>query len=121
MPDHDKSLFDRAKDALGMGGVDGAAQAAGSQGASGGTGASGAMGGAGAAGPVGAEPATGTDDRAGAAPADAVRTEYEMGQEFDPAHEREAKSGLFAEQSGEAEHDTWRRDEQGHDAEEPRR
>ncbi len=130
MTDDDKSLFDRAKDALGMGddredpeehqddddnlehrdtggfGVDGATQAAGSSGAAGGMGASGAMGGAGAGSPADATPDPSremTEPTAG----NRERTEYEMGHEFDPDHEKVAESGLFAERAGEAEVDTW--------------
>lgn len=134
MNDHDKSLIDQVKDALGMGdrddrddhatndqhtaaeeepqrlgdnlGVDGATQA-GSEGISGGMGASGAMGGAGAGGPVGATPDPSEQLRE---PVDGnrVRTEYEMGHEFDPEHEKVAESGLFAERRGDAVVDTWR-------------
>lgn len=133
MTDHDKSLIDHVKDALGMGnggadgtdahhghtetdagpqrfggnlGVDGATQATGSEGISGGMGASGAMGGAGAGGPVGATP---DPSEQITAPSDGnlVRTEYEMGHEFDPEHERLAESGLFAERRGDAVVDTW--------------
>ena len=139
MSDHDRSLIDRVKDALGMGdhddqdhdhdhddqhatadedpqrlgdnlGVDGATQATGSEAISGGLGASGAMGGAGAGGPVGATP---DPSEAIAEPADGnrVRTEYEMGHEFDPDLEKVAESGLVAERRGEAVVDTWREDE----------
>lgn len=140
MADHGRSLFDRVKDALGMGGdrehdhdhkhehqtddddaphraddgglgVDGATQATGSEGITGGTGASGAMGGAGAGGPVGATPDPSTQGLVEAAPGDQVRTEYEMGHEFDPEHEKKAESGLFAERAGEADVDTWRQDD----------
>lgn len=131
MTDHDKSLFDRAKDALGMGddrerqtdddrarhpddggglGVDGATQATGSEGTSGSLGASGAMGGAGAGGPVGATPDP-SDDLAAPASGDRVRTEYEMGNELDPEHEKVAESGVVAERADEAEVDTWRNDD----------
>lgn len=135
MADHDKSLFDRAKDALGMGddreqhddhqtdvhddphrntdagfGVDGAAQAAGSSGAAGGSGASGAMGGAGAASPADATPDP-SEDLIVPAPGDRVRTEYEMGHEFDPEHEKVAESGVLAERAGDAEVDTWRHED----------
>jgi hypothetical protein len=146
----DRSLWDRAKDALGMGGdrehhdddpadhqhadvqpddheprrddgelgVDGATQGAASSGAAGGMGASGGMGGAGAAGPVGVTPDPSKDVMTPAS-GDQVRTEYEMGHEFDPEHEKLAESGLFAERAGEAEVDTWRRteDEEGRPAE----
>ena len=135
MSDHDKSLIDHVKDALGMGddhdthdhddhtdagrephrlgdevGVDGATQATGSEGISGGMGAAGAMGGAGAGGPVGATPDPSEEITA---PADGnrVRTEYEMGHEFDPEHEQVAESGLFAERRGDAVVDTWREDD----------
>ena len=94
-----------------IGGVSGATQASGTIGASGGMGASGAMGGAGAGGPVGAEPATHIDDPTQPAPGRAERTEYEMGHELDPAHEQVAESGVMAERSGTAVHDTWRDDE----------
>lgn len=134
MTDHDKGLFDRAKDALGMGdnredsdehrtddddlqerdtggfGVDGATQAAGSSGAAGGMGASGGMGGAGAGASADATPEPseeGLEPMAG----NRERTEYEMGNEFDPEHEQVAESGLFAERAGEAEVDTWGSDD----------
>ena len=94
-----------------LGGVSGATQAAGSIGAGGGMGASGAMGGAGAGGPIGAEPATGIGDPNEPAPGRAVRTEYEMGHELDPAHEAVAESGVIAEREGTAVHDTWRDNE----------
>jgi hypothetical protein len=138
MSDHDKSLIDHVKDALGMGGprddhdhethdhhadadeephrlgdevgVDGATQATGSEAISGGMGASAAMGGAGAGGPLGATP---DPSRAITEPADGnrVRTEYEMGHELDPEHEQVAESGVTAERGGEAVVDTWREDE----------
>lgn len=122
----ERSLWDRAKDALGMGGdhehgdhqhgefqpddheprrddgelgVDGATQGAASSGAGGGMGASGAMGGAGAAGPVGATPDPSKDVMTPAS-GDQVRTEYEMGHEFDPEHETVAESGLRAGEAG---------------------
>lgn len=133
MTDHDKSLIDHVKDALGMGddhdthdhhtdageeprrlgdemGVDGAAQA-GSEGISGGMGASGAMGGAGAGGPVGATPDP-SEEIVVPADGNRVRTEYEMGHEFDPQHEQVAESGLFAERRGDAVVDTWRENDQ---------
>jgi hypothetical protein len=128
MTDHDESLIDKIKNALGMGddsrderhaddrrvesgvpadqptadrndswGVDGATQATGREGIAGGTGATGALGGAGASGPVGAEPEPSRDVDPGDADrvdAGAVRTEYEMGHEFDPAHETRAESGV---------------------------
>jgi hypothetical protein len=134
VPDDDRSLWDRAKDALGLGGahehaghkhdgpdvprrddgelgVDGATQGAASSGAGGGLGATGAMGGAGAAGPVGVTPDPSKDV---SEPADGnrVRTEYEMGHDFDPEHEKVAESGLFAERAGEAKVDTWRTDDE---------
>jgi hypothetical protein len=79
-----------------IGQIDGAAHAAARQGTGGGTGASGAMGGAGAAGPVGIRPVNGQDTDATGTTADAgaVKTEYEMGNEFDPDHERVAESGF---------------------------
>lgn len=81
-----------------IGGIDGATQASGYEGATGGMGASGAMGGAGASGPVGAtEPFD--DPTAGAADPGAVRTEYEMGHEFDPDHETRAESGVLSQGS----------------------
>ena len=131
----DKSLFDRVKEALGMGadrghdhdhddqghdhhghehedristekaaddasphraeplgGVGGAPEAAGWSGASGG--ATGMMGGAGAGGPPGATDPTlqGGDVTTGADPG-AVKTEYEMGYETEPALEPIAESG----------------------------
>ena len=135
MTDHDKSLIAHVKDALGMGddhaddrpeghtsadeepqrlgdnlGVDGATQATGSEGISGGMGASGAMGGAGAAGPVGATPDP-SEQLGEPVDGNRVRTEYEMGHEFDPEHEKVAESGLFAERRGEAVVDTWREDD----------
>ena len=135
MSDHDKSLIDHVKDALGMGddrdardhdrhtaadedpqrlgdnlGVDGATQATGSEGISGGMGASGAMGGAGAAGPVGATPDP-SEQLGEPVDGNRVRTEYEMGHEFDPEHEKVAESGLFAERRGDAVVDTWREDD----------
>jgi hypothetical protein len=133
MTDHDESLIDKVKNALGMGddshderhaddrpaddrnvesgvpadqqtgdrndtwGVDGATQATGREGIAGGTGATAALGGAGASGPVGADPepslGEGADD-AERVDAGAVRTEYEMGHEFDPDHETRAESGV---------------------------
>ena len=146
MTDDDRSLLDRVKDALGMGkdrehhdehhhehgtddddaphraddgglGVDGATQATGSEGISGGTGASAAIGGAGAGGAVGATPDPSTEGLADAASGDNVRTEYEMGHEYDPSHETRAESGVLAERAGEAEVDTWRQDEKDRDAE----
>ena len=78
-----------------LGGVDGAPEASGWAGPSGGMGASGAMGGAGAGGPIGAtDPAlqSGDDATKGADPG-AVKTEYEMGHEVDPALEPLAESG----------------------------
>jgi hypothetical protein len=95
-----------------LGGIDGATQASGRVGAAGGTGASGAMGGAGAGGPIGDDPGTSIGDRGSTAPAGGVRTEYEMGREFDPDHERFAESGVMAERRGDADVDTWR--DQGH-------
>lgn len=94
MADDDRSLFDRAKDALGMGDKRD-------------------------------EPdeAIAPDADASALQTDVtldpkdhpmeqmddnrVRTEYEMGYEFDPEHEKVAESGLFAERAGTAEVDTW--------------
>jgi hypothetical protein len=78
-----------------LGGVSGAPEASGWAGPSGGMGASGAMGGAGASGPIGAtDPAleSGDDATKGADPG-AVKTEYEMGHEVDPALEPLAESG----------------------------
>lgn len=128
MTEHDRSMIDKVKDALGMGGddrdrsdadaarddevgeierpvddaspardepvggIDGATQASGYEGASGGGGASGAMGGAGAAGPVGTAP-SGDETTGGTADAGRVRTEYEMGNEFEPDHERRREGG----------------------------
>lgn len=144
MSDHDKSLMDRVKDALGMGddhdehdhddeshhghdhhqhragdgsgeepqrrgddlGVDGATQATGSEAISGGLGASGAMGGAGASGPDGATPDP-SEELSDPATGNRVRTEYEMGHELDPEHERVAESGVTAERRGDAVVDTW--------------
>lgn len=130
MTDHDKSLLERVKDALGMGShhddrpddadeqrghrieterppgdvgseandpigaVDGAPHASGWTGASGGTGASGAMGGAGAGGPTGETPISEEPDEGRTADPGRVKTEYEMGHEVDPEHERRAESGL---------------------------
>ena len=143
MSDHDKSLIDHVKDALGMGdghndrdtgdhdrhtdadeephrlgdevGLDGATQATGSEGISGGMGASGAMGGAGAGGPVGATPDP-SEEITEPADGNRVRTEYEMGHEFDPEHEQVAESGLFAERRGDAVVDTWREDDDRREA-----
>ena len=148
MSDDDKSLFDKVKDAFGMGGdddahddheghdhaahdhaaheheaadnpqvdkdtlgVDGATQGAASTGAGGGMGASGGLGGAGAG---AAADATPDPSKEWAAPADGsnVRTEYEMGNEFDPQHEKVAESGVLAEQADEAVVDTWRKDDE---------
>jgi hypothetical protein len=69
------------------------------------------MGGAGAAGPVGVTP---DPSRKVMEPAEGnrVRTEYEMGHEFDPEAEKVAESGVLAEQSGEAKVDTWHRDDE---------
>jgi hypothetical protein len=139
MSDHDKSLIDHVKDALGMGdgddhdhdhdhlgdhtdadeephrlgddvGIDGATQATGSEAISGGMGASGAMGGAGAGGPVGATPDP-SEELTEPADGNRVRTEYEMGHELDPAHEQVAESGVLAERRGEAVVDTWREED----------
>jgi len=132
MADDDRSLFDKVKDAFGMGGddhehdhaadedrpdhdnlgVDGATQGAGSTGAAGGMGASAGLGGAGAGGPAGATPDPSKDV---GEPSDGnqVRTEYEMGHELDPAHEQVAESGVLAEQSGDAVVDTWRGGDEG--------
>ena len=77
-----------------IGGVSGAPEASGWAGPSGGMGASGAMGGAGAGGAIGAaDPKLeGSDATSGADPG-AVKTEYEMGHEVDPALEPLAESG----------------------------
>jgi hypothetical protein len=91
-----------------LGGIDGAPQASGRVGATGGTGASAALGGAGAGGPIGDDPGTSIGDRGSGAPAGGVRTEYEMGNELDPEHERVAESGVMAERRGDAAVDTWR-------------
>lgn len=148
MSDQDKSLFDKVKDAFGMGnddshdhdhdghdhaahdhaadkheaheheaadnpridndnlGVDGATQAAASTGAGGGMGATAGLGGAGAGGAAGATPDP-SRDVMGPADGTNIRTEYEMGHEFDPEHEKVADSGVLAERAGEAEVDTW--------------
>lgn len=120
MTDHDQSPMDdeRAheadetpqtdKDNLG---VDGATQGAAASGAGGGMGAMAGLGGAGAGGPEGATPDPSRDVTA---PVDGtnVRTEYEMGHEYDPELEKVAESGLFAERAGEAVVDTWRSDEE---------
>lgn len=90
-----------------LGGIDGATQASGRVGATGGTGASGAMGGAGAGGPIGDDPGTSIGGTGAGAPVGGVRTEYEMGNELDPDHERVAESGVMAERSGTAVNDTW--------------
>ena len=90
-----------------IGGIDGATQASGRVGATGGTGATAAIGGAGAGGPVGDDPLTSTAATGGAVDEGAIRTEYEMGNEFDPDHERVAESGVMAERSGTAVNDTW--------------
>ncbi len=99
MADDDRSLFDRAKDALGMGDKRNdpdelpATEAV--------------------------EPPAGASVLQTDVTVDAkdrpmeqmddnrVRTEYEMGYEFDPEHEKVAESGLFAERAGTAEVDTW--------------
>jgi len=91
-------------------GVDGATQGAGATGAGGGMGATGALGGAGAGGPIGATPDP-SKDVMEPTEGNRVRTEYEMGHEFDPEHEKVAESGLFAERAGEAVVDTQREDE----------
>ena len=138
MAEDDRSLFDKVKDAFGMGeddahdhdheghdhaahdhtvtddhridsdnlGVDGATQGAGASGAGGGMGATAGLGGAGAGGPAGSTPDPSKD---WTAPADGtnVRTEYEMGHEFDPEAEKIAESGVLAEREGEAVVDTW--------------
>lgn len=115
-------MFDRIRDALGMGDdetnhetdaidmerpvddasphrtealghIDGASEIGAARGGlAGGMGATGGMGGAGALGADGS-----TTDAAGPGPtADPgqVKTEYEMGHEFDPEHERVAESGV---------------------------
>ncbi len=129
MSHHDDSLIEKIKDVLGggddeeeseggvdmerpaddasphanepIGQIDGAASVAAHQGAAGGMGASGAVGGAGAAGPTGVTGLETDDADAGATTADEgdVRTEYEMGNEFDPAHERVAESGVSRDPS----------------------
>lgn len=139
MNDHDRSLIDQVKDALGMGGrrgdddqhdhdhhadadeephrlgddvgVDGATQATGSEAMSGGMGASGAMGGAGGGGPIGATPDP-SEEISEPADGNRVRTEYEMGHELDPQHEQVAESGVTAERRGDAVVDTWREDDE---------
>jgi hypothetical protein len=140
----DRSLFDKVKDAFGMGGddhdhhhddehdhgvtkdhrldkgglgVDGATQGAGASGAGGGMGATAGLGGAGAGGPAGSTPDPSKD---WTAPADGtnVRTEYEMGHEFDPDAEKIAESGVMAERAGEAVVDTWRSSDSDSDPEE---
>jgi len=140
----DRSLFDKVKDAFGMGGedhdhhhddesdhgvtddhrldtdnlgVDGATQGAGASGAGGGMGATAGLGGAGAGGPAGSTPDPSKD---WTAPADGtnVRTEYEMGHEFDPEAEKIAESGVMAERAGEAVVDTWSSSDSDSDAEE---
>ena len=91
-----------------LGGIDGAPQASGRVGATGGTGASAALGGAGAGGPIGDDPGTSIGDAGSGAPVGGVRTEYEMGNEVDPDHERVAESGVTAERRDDAAVDTWR-------------
>jgi len=88
-------------------GVDGATQAAASSGAGGGMGAMAGLGGAGVRGTADATPDP-SKDVMGPVDGTNVRTEYEMGHEFDPEHEKVAESGLFAERAGEAVVDTWR-------------
>lgn len=118
MPDHDQPTDHAAdrrhddhpagdpSDVGPIGDIDGATQAApSSSGAAGGTGATAALGGAGAGGPIGATPDPSREAVGAVAPDDAVKTEYEMGHEFDPAHERLAESGYLAEQAGTAESD----------------
>jgi len=76
-----------------LGNIDGASEIGAARGGlAGGMGATGAMGGAGALGPDGAT----TDAEALGPTADPgqVKTEYEMGHEFDPEHERVAESGV---------------------------
>lgn len=80
-----------------IGAIDGATQAAASSGAAGGFGATAALGGAGTGGPIGATPDPSRKVIGHVAPDDAVKTEYEMGHEFDPEHERLADSGYLAE------------------------
>jgi len=78
----------------GLGDISGAPEASGWAGPSGGMGASGAMGGAGAGGPIGAtDPTLGGDEATKGADPGAVKTEYEMGNEVDPALEPLAESG----------------------------
>jgi hypothetical protein len=80
-----------------IGQIDGAAEvAAARQGVAGGMGATGAMGGAGAADPTGSIGREGdeTDTTGPTADPGDVKTEYEMGHEFDPDHERIAESGV---------------------------
>ena len=80
-----------------VGQIDGAAEVAASrQGVAGGMGASGAMGGAGAANPEGSIGLEGDETHATGPTADPgdVKTEYEMGHELDPDHERVAESGV---------------------------
>jgi hypothetical protein len=77
----------------GLGDISGAPEASGWAGPSGGMGASAAMGGAGAGGPIGAtDPTLGGDDSTKGADPGAVKTEYEMGNEVDPALEPLAES-----------------------------
>jgi hypothetical protein len=68
------------------------------------------MGGAGAGGPIGATPDP-SEEIIEPADGNRVRTEYEMGHEFDPAHEQVAESGVMAERRGDAVVDTWREDD----------
>ena len=85
-----------------IGQIDGAAEVAASrQGVAGGMGASGAMGGAGASDPEGSIGLEGDETDATGPTADpgAVKTEYEMGHEFDPAHEQVAESGVSRDPS----------------------
>ena len=111
---HEHSEVGEAQRSDGNLGVDGSTQGAASTGAGGGLGASAALGGAGAGGPAGAVPDPSKDVTTPAS-GDRVRTEYEMGHEFDPEHEKLAESGLFAEQAGDAVVDTRRRAEDEED------
>jgi hypothetical protein len=129
MSHHDEGLIDKVKNALGMGDddgadrgidmeqppddaspqgvepigqIDGAAEVAASrQGVAGGMGASGAMGGAGAVDPEGSIGLEGDEIDASGPTADPgdVKTEYEMGHEYDPDHERVAESGVSRDPS----------------------
>jgi hypothetical protein len=141
MSDHDRSLIDQVKDALGMGGhrddhhghdhdshgdhtdADEEPHRLGDEvgvdGATQATGSEAISGGMGASAAMGGAGAGGpvgatpdpSEEITEPADGNRVRTEYEMGHELDPEHEQVAESGVTAERRGDAVVDTWREDD----------